>query len=265
MKNSKSIVFKRQQDLLQYLQEKKEIDIESAAAYLRVSATTVRRDLMMFEKQRLISRFHGGARLLEDTLKEEDLPTTDKKMHIDYDQKCVIAKYAADLVNDGDTIFINSSSTALLILDFLQDKHVNVITNNAAAIYRPHAPSVSVILTGGELYARRQSLVGEFALQTIGRINANKAFIGVGAISVQGGITTSVLPETAINELMMRRSSGAAYIVAAHAKIGREHNFLSSSIDRVKTLITCAGGDAAEIERMRAHGVDVIELPTKSV
>lgn len=264
MKNSKSIVFKRQQNLLRYLQEKKEIDIDGAARRLGVSPTTVRRDLMMFEHQRLITRFHGGARLLEDTLKEEDTPTTDKKMRIDYDQKRVIARYAADLVDDGDTIFINSSSTALLMLDFLKDKHVNVITNNASAIYRPHAPSVSVILTGGELYARRQSLVGEFALQTIARINADKAFIGVGAISVKGGITTSVLPETAVNELMMRRSYGKTYIVTANTKIGKEHNFLSSSIDKVEHLITCAGGDAKEIERMRAAGIDIVELPIEA-
>lgn len=261
MKNSKSVVFRRQQQLLELLQEEKQIDVDTAAARLDVSATTIRRDLMMFEKQHLIHRFHGGAQLIAGTLKEEDTSTTDSKAHIDREQKTAIARYAASLIEDGDTIFMNSSSTTLLLLDYLKNKSVIVVTNNSNAIGYPHDPLVTIILTGGEIYERRKSLVGEFALQTLTKINADKAFIGVGGISVNGGITTSVLPETAVNETMMRRSSDHCYVLAARDKIGKEHNFLSGTIDKVNTLITCSGADANEINNLRSHGVEVAEVP----
>src|SRR5574344_2183018 len=109
MKNSKSVVFRRQQQLLELLQAEKQIDVDTAAVRLDVSATTIRRDLIMFEKQHLVHRFHGGAQLIAGTLKEEDSSTADPKAHIDREQKMAIARYAAGLIEDGDTIFMNSS------------------------------------------------------------------------------------------------------------------------------------------------------------
>lgn len=260
MKNSKSIVFRRQQALLQKLQEKKQIDVETIASELNVSPTTIRRDLMMFEKQNLVRRFHGGAEFIEGTLREEDTAPTSPEAIVDDGEKRAIGQYAASLIKDGDTVFINSSSTTLRILDYLKDKQVIVITNNSSAINYPHDASVTIILTGGEIYQRRKSLVGEFAMQTIGKINADKCFLGVGGISAKGGITTSVLPETAINELMMRHAK-TCYVLAAKRKIGRKHNFLSCGINHVDTLITCPGGNQAELDSLRHYGVNVIEVP----
>ena len=261
MKNSKSVVFRRQQELLNILQRQRKIDVDTVSGQLHVSATTIRRDLMMFEKQHLVRRFHGGAKLLEGALKEEDpSPMTMVKSGVDREQKEAIARYAADLIEDGDTIFMNSCSTALKVVDYLQNKHVVIVTNNSAMIGYPHDPMVTVILTGGELYQKRQTLIGEFAMNTLTKINADKAFLGVGGISVKGGITTSVLPETAINDLMLRRCRGTCYILAANSKIGRDHNFLSASVDSIDTLITCQGGNPAELQNLRDRQVEVIEL-----
>lgn len=259
MKNSKSVVFKRQQALLKELREEKTIDVETVAKKLAVSPTTIRRDLIMFEKQNLIERFHGGATLLEESLREEDSPANSYEAE-DKEQKQIIAHYAAELVEDGDTIFINSSSTALMMLDYLKGKRVIVVTNNGFAVSYPHDPQVEIIMTGGEIYRRRNSLVGEFALHTLTKIIADKAFIGVGGISAAGGITTSVLPETAINENMLKRCQGKRYVLAATSKIGREHNFHSADVNQVDCLITCQGSSENEINAIKKSGVEVVEL-----
>ena len=89
------------------------MDVETIAEKLSVSPTTIRRDLQMFEKQHLINRYHGGAQLLEGTLKEED-PSLEPPTPRNISQKHAIAKYAATLIEDGDTIVANivgSSST----------------------------------------------------------------------------------------------------------------------------------------------------------
>ncbi|WP_231038458.1 DeoR/GlpR family DNA-binding transcription regulator [Pectinatus haikarae] len=155
---------------------------------------------------------------------------------------------------------MNSSSTALLILDYLKNKRAVIVTNNGNAIGHSRDPHVELIITGGEIYNRKQSVVGEFALHTLSKITADKAFIGVGGISVKGGITTSVLQETAVNEMMMKRCQGTCYVVAGSSKIGREHNFLSGSIDQISSIITCKGADVDEIARLKESGIDIIEL-----
>jgi DeoR family transcriptional regulator, fructose operon transcriptional repressor len=261
MKNSKSVVFKRQQEILKLLKTYKVIDVDAISKKLSVSATTIRRDLQMFENQHLINRFHGGAKLLEDTLQEEDSPL-ETPSPLSLLQKHAIARYAATLIKEGDTIFMNSSSTTLLLLDYIRDKRVVVVTNNGNAVGYPKDARVELILTGGELHERKQSMVGEFALHTLSKITADKAFIGVGGISVKGGLTTSVLQETAVNELMMRRCQGHCYVLTATPKIGREHNFLSGSIDRVSSIITGKGANAEELTRLREHHVEVVELDT---
>lgn len=264
MKSSKSIVLARQQAILKLLKKERRIDVDTVSERLNVSPTTVRRDLATFEKQNLVKRFHGGAELVEGTLKEEDVFLGDETIQKDLPQKEAIARYAANLIQDGDTIFINSSSTTLLLLRYLGDKHVIVVTNNGNAVNMPTGENVSVLLTGGQLYERRKSLVGEFALHTLMKINADKAFLGVGGISVRAGITTSVLQETAINEMMMRRCQGACYVLAANTKIGRAHNFLSGTIDQVSTLITCTGADEKELDNIQSQGVEVIECTPES-
>jgi len=261
MKNSKTVVFKRQQALLKALKDQANIDVNQMAEELKVSPTTIRRDLQMFENQKLINRFHGGAHLLGGTLKEDPglEPPTPKSVS----QKHAIAKYAAQFIEDGDTIFINSSSTALLLLDYIHDKRVTVITNNGNAIGHPKDPLVELVLTGGEIYDRKQSMIGEFALHTISKIMADKTFIGVGGISVKGGITTSVLQETAVNDLMMKRCQGSCYVLAAAPKIGRQHNFLSGAVERVDTIITGTGADPDELARLKEKGIKIIELETE--
>ena len=108
-----------------------------------------------------------------------------KKTIVDstYNQKKhIIAKYAADLIDDGDTIFINSSSTALLILQYLGNKRVYVVTNNGKALQSTIGSNVELVLTGGQVYERKQSLVGEFATYILSKITADKCFLGVSGI-----------------------------------------------------------------------------------
>lgn len=258
MKSSKSVIFKRQQNILQCLKENKTVHVDEIAQKLNVSPTTIRRDLQIFEQKQLVERFHGGAQLLAGKLKEDT--AEDALSPRTVLQKHAIARYAASLIEHGDTIFMNSGSTTLLILRYLADKRVIVVTNNGNALGAEKGPRVELILTGGEVYERKQSLVGEFALSTLSKITANKTFIGVGGISVEGGITTSVLQETAINEMMLKRCSGPRFVVTTSDKIGREHNFLSGSIDKISTLITDQDADSAEISRLRSRGIEIVQL-----
>lgn len=257
MKSSKGVVYKRQQYILSRLKEKRTVRVEELARELQVSSVTIRRDLQEFEVQGLVSRFHGGASLRDGALKD-DPSLVEKGTVLHLAEKSAIARHAASLVEEGDTIFMNSSSTCLMMLEYIKNKHVVVVTNNGKAVMVPRNPGVELILTGGEVYERKISMVGEVASKTLSRMTASKCFIGVGGISAQHGLTTSTLQETAINELMIKRCSGGCYVLADSSKLGRENNFFSASIDWVSALITDTAASPSEVEQIRKLDVDVI-------
>lgn len=90
----------------------------------------------------------------------------------------LIARYAASLVEDGDTIFINTSSNALKLIAYVKSQNVTVITNNGKAINHEKADGVSIILTGGELRYPKEAMVGDFALRNLQNILPKKPLWG---------------------------------------------------------------------------------------
>lgn len=258
MKFSKSVIQKRQNRILHFLKEQQTASVADLADWLSVSEITIRRDLDFLVEQGLVERYHGGVRYIASREDTDDLLNLvdDSENAI----KDAIAARAAESIEDGDVVFINSSATAMRIIKFLRGRKVVVITNNARAVNVPRDPQVELILTGGEVYGNKRSLIGEFALNTLMKVRATKCVIGVSGISVKGGITSGVLQETAINQAMLRRCSGDKIIVTDGSKIGVEKNFLSGSISDITHLITDTSADADELERLRARGLNIVTI-----
>ena len=256
MKNNRSAIQKRQTQLLHYLGEEKNADVAILSELLKVSPITVRRDLDELASRGLVERYFGGARLVSSAQVDDEsayMETTIQHLS----QKQAIARCAAEMLEDGDTVFINSSSTALLIYPYIRDKHVLIVTNNGRSLIAPRAPSVELVLTGGEVTGNKQSLVGQLTLETLSRITSTKCIIGVSGISVEGGITTRVLQETSINQAMLRRCNGPKIVVTDSSKIGTQHNFFSGTIHDITHLITDTGADPRAVDAIRSAGVNV--------
>lgn len=253
MKSSKSIVQKRQQAILQILYDRSHVTTEDLAADLRVSSLTVRRDLQELAGQGFVKLIRGGANLITGTLHDD--PSTGSSPDSQA-SKQAIACHAALLVQDSDTILINSSTTAIQILPYIKDKKVVVVTNNGLALDMELAPGIELIFTGGEIRGSKKTMVGEMAINNLTRIKASKAFIGVSGISARGGIYTSVLQETAINELMLKRAS-KTIILADGSKIGQQNNFLIGSAKDAAILVTDDSADPAAIFQLEELGIKV--------
>lgn len=80
-------------------------------------------------------------------------------------------------------------------------------------------------------------MTGEFAINNLKRVTATKSFLGCSGFSVNVGMTTALMNEVSINKLMLTRVTDSTYILADHTKIGGESNFVSSSIENIKTLL----------------------------
>ncbi|MBW9213065.1 MULTISPECIES: DeoR/GlpR family DNA-binding transcription regulator [Terrabacteria group] len=254
MKVNYSIVQERRNHIMALIQKLGEISVSTLAKEFSVSELTIRRDLQYWEDKGAVLRHHGGVKFVQTMVNlNTEYLTNDKYKH-------AIAKYAAQYVNDGDTIFINTSSTALLTIQYIINKRVIVITNNAKAVQLKHDPLLSIVLTGGELRFPKESMVGDFAMNNLKRVRANKCFLGCSGISHKDGITTAIMAEASINETMIERTTGERFILCDYTKVGNKHSFLSGNISDINYLISDINADDEEIEKIKEANVEVIKL-----
>jgi DeoR/GlpR family transcriptional regulator of sugar metabolism len=228
---------------------------------MRVSPLTIRRDLVALLDSGKIDRFYGGASLLKyDNRSEENIFSSGFTLN-----KLAIAQYAATLVEDGDTIFINTSSTALAILPHITAKQVTVITNNVKAITSKHRDDMILVFTGGELRFPKEAMVGDFALNNLNRVTASRCFLGCNGINADEGVTTAVLQEATINNLMLTRVTGPRYILADKSKIGRRLNFIYGRLQDISLLITDTEAPQPLVAELRKK-IEVVQVePLKNL
>lgn len=252
MKRSRSSVDSRRQDILRIIRQKDEVKVEDLAEEFHLSLMTVRRDLQYLEDRKLITRFYGGA-----TAKLTTRPMSEGEEIQMYRQR--IAQFASRFVSAGDTLFINGSSTALDILDYIQVPNVRVFTNNGNAISHAYPKSVTITLTGGEV--RGHVMVGDYVMRNLLNITADKTFIGCAAISDHGEFFYNIPTEIGINEAMITRTSKELYILADHTKLQKKSSqaasYGSCSYEQDWTLITDEKADPEVIAKLRELGKKV--------
>lgn len=253
MKRERACVDNRRNVIIEMMKENPEVRVDELAEKLGVSLITIRRDLQYLEDKKLLIRTYGGAIASMGTADELQM------------YRRLIAGYAAALVADGDTLFINTSRNALQLLEFIKANNVTVITNNGKAINHDCAPGVNVVLTGGELRHPKDAMVGDFALRNLQPIYAKKTFVGCSGISAEAGMTTELFNEVSINELMIAHATQEVYVLADHRKIGKNSSFISGPIDRITHLITDEKAPPEALEMIREKGVRVHQVSRKDI
>lgn len=253
-----SLVEQRQDRIMDYLREHKEAKTVDLSTHLNVSEVTIRRDVKDFEQYNFIERFHGGIRLIGDITDQEVL--YEEKGSQFNKVKQMIAKKAVSFIEDGDTVFVNSGSTTLSVIQELNrsGKSIRIITNNAMAPTVIDNHSVELLMTGGEYRLKSKSLIGDNAIRMISKIAANKCIIGVNGISAEEGISTSVYQETSINEMMVESCFGEVIVVADSSKIEEFYNFKSANIDQIDKLITDQAVEDLKVRNIQNKGVQVV-------
>ena len=252
MKVSKALVDKRREEVMKLIQENNFMTVEDLLKQFDVSPATLRRDLQYWESLGAIERNYGGAALLQAFV-EEDEETYQRSRYMK-----AIAKRAAMFIEDGDVVFINSSMTAVMIIDYLKYKHVTIITNNAKAINYNPDENVTVLFTGGELRFPKKSMTGDLAVQTINSITANKCFIGCSGLTSEG-ISTANVKETLVNKTMLQRTKGKKFVLCDHTKVGLNFAFRYATFDGIDYLITDVDADKDVISHIsRRNKINII-------
>jgi DeoR/GlpR family transcriptional regulator of sugar metabolism len=234
------------------------VTVEDLSNKLEVSVITVRRDLSVLEERGILKRTHGGAVLIKPVEREFNYTEKDR---VNKEEKESIGKIAADLVEDGDTVFINSGSTTYQVIRCLEGKRdVKVITNNAAAVADfGGRPGVELILTGGIFRHQSNCLIGDFALNTINMVVSSKIIMGVDGLCIDKGLTSPVYQEAGVTKAMIDRTQGAVICVADNSKIGRITNFVTAPLSVVTTLVTDWLFDETLRSQIEAEGITILK------
>jgi len=212
--------------------------------------------LEWLENEGLLERTHGGA-ILSERVRFE--PEYLQRAGRNIDEKRSIGKAAAELINNGDIIFINSGSTTTqLIHQIRKDADVTIITNNIQAAVDLGEVKFEVIILGGVLQTKSHSVAGHFAIENLNQVYADKAFISVDGISIKYGCTVPSMVEAELIRQMLERTHGETNLLSDHSKWGVISNFEIGKINQFHRLITDDGLD----EHARASLTNRVELIT---
>ncbi|MHA7846769.1 DeoR family transcriptional regulator [Serratia sp. D1N4] len=173
----------RQQTILQLVNDRRRISVSELARATDVSEVTIRQDLNLLEKRSYLKRVHGSAVALES----DDV---DARMMSNFILKQKLARYAASLVNDGETIFIESGSTNALLARYLAErKHITLITVSHYISHLLKETDCEVIVLGGMYQKKSETVVGPLTRMCIQQVHFSKAFIGVDGYHAETGFT----------------------------------------------------------------------------
>lgn len=222
----------RQKQILEILLQEKQIKVKDIAKRLYSSEPSIRRDLTELSNQNLLKRVHGGAILEENSESKQKIPFLIRELE-QSDAKILIAEKAAKLVNDGDVIFIDASTSAYNLIPFLtHKKNITVITSGIKAIIKLAEYGINSYSTGGHLLPTSLSLVGEDAHNNIEKYNADISFFSCRGISDDGYVTDFSIEENLVRQ-KMKKSSKVSVLLCDNNKHGKK--YLHNLCD-IKTL-----------------------------
>jgi DeoR/GlpR family transcriptional regulator of sugar metabolism len=247
--------YERRQALLELLRKQPGLRVPELAQALGVSAGTVRNDLNALEGDGRLTRFHGGAVLREQAGFENTSFSARHREHAA--EKAAIARCAAGLVQDGDSVLLDASSTVYYFAYALKEcQRLRVVTNGLdVARLLSRNPTNTVILIGGVLNQDGSSVTGLFSEQVIQEIHIQKAFVSCSGFSLERGMTEVHLGEAQLKRKAIE-STTQVFALVDSSKFGKEDLTPFARPEQIKHLFTDVGLSPDWIANLRQAGID---------
>jgi DeoR family galactitol utilization operon repressor len=241
----------RERQILQFLTDEPAVSVAELARRLGVSEVTIRTDLKNLAGRGMITRTHGGA-----------LPAFHKsildRQSVRIDEKNRIARAAAELIQDGDTVMMVTGTTTALIPKYLLGKgDIHIVTDSTLLFPWVRAnPSLRLTVVGGEFRSATESFVGPLALEAISHFNVKLAFLGTDGFSAERGITTHLVEGAEMMKAMAARSDRQV-LLADSSKWGRSGFVTVMPLAAIDLLITDRDFDPVQAAALREAGLEV--------
>jgi DeoR/GlpR family transcriptional regulator of sugar metabolism len=246
----------RRLKILELIQEEGSARVKNLARIFSVTEPTIRQDLDKLDAEGLIVKEHGGAFL-------KSVPTQVKSFALQHlenmDRKTAIATAAANLVEDGESLILDSGTTVSELAKLLVDKHSLTVVTNALniALLLGAVRGNEVLVTGGEFKPPTLSLTGEKAAGFFQHIHASKLFLATGGISPGGDLTYPGLNDIPVKRAMIE-SANEVYLLADSTKFGKTSLAILGGIESADFLVTDEGITDEQKHFCEKRGVKVI-------
>jgi len=249
--NSPLFAEERRDQILLMLKEQSKLLVPELCTHFDVSQATIRNDLRELEASGKLKRTHGGA--IPVGKASFDPISRDKK--VDHkDEKRRIAAMAASLVEDGDTIAIDTGTTTFELARLLVGRQrLTIVTNDLMiAFFLENNSDASVVLTGGMLRKGFHCTTGPSVHEQMSKYNVDKAFMATNALSLEKGLTTPGIDLADVKKAMIRIASQVVFLVDS-SKFGRISFIKFADFDVADKIITDKGAGKKTIERMQSE------------
>lgn len=244
----------RLRGVLFYINERESAKVDELAAHFAVSAATVRRDLDELARQGLVQRTHGGALTLRPQSAAER--AFGEKLSLQQEEKIRIAAAAAREVREGDTVLLDSGTTAYqLALRLAEKKNLTIVTHDLyLAANIEFDASTTVVVTGGVKRASQNVLVGGMVEQFLSTLRGDVAFLTADAVSAVFGVSNANFFEAGIKRALVRAAKRVV-LIADHTKTGKNAVVQVCGLDAVDLFITDDGLPGRERTALAEKGV----------
>jgi DeoR family transcriptional regulator, fructose operon transcriptional repressor len=225
----------RQNKIKEMLFKEKRVDVFELSELFSVTEVTIRRDFDKLEQEGFLIKTYGGALLNEEVIQKTVLYDGDDSA---VEEKRMIGKIAAQMMDNGEAIFLSPGTTCLEIARNIKEKKLTVVTNDLMIAYElRESKGIKVIVTGGDLIQSTSTLTGGFALQALNGIYINKAFIGVKGVNFNSGYTVDSHEEVMVIHGVQKIST-EIIIVADYTKFNFTSFAKLGDLTMAKKVIT---------------------------
>jgi DeoR family fructose operon transcriptional repressor len=249
-RRAKLSISARQQEILHRAAGTAQIRVRDLAAEFGVHDMTVRRDLDALVGQGLMERVRGGARMAEEL-------SHHLRAARNIEAKQAIARAALSLIEDGDTVAFDASTTALALVGILHARRVSAIVCSLDAASVLAANGVPFVLVGGAFHASARSFTGVLFEEAMARLHPDKLFFSAKGYAASTGFTDSHLPEVGAKRAMLRSGATAIALVDG-SKCGRRAFATIASLEEIDIVITEAPPAEAEAAALVRADVQLI-------
>jgi len=256
----------RQEQIAQMVADAGRVRVMDLAARFDVSPVTIRKDLLVLEGEARLVRTHGGAIAPRAGSRPE--PAFEVRERLQRDEKWRIGAAAAALVEDGDSIVFDASTTALYVARHLKQRttwhQLTVVTNSIRiALELAGHPGVTVLMLGGRVRAEALSVVGPLGDAVFRLVNVQKAFVGAVGLTLEVGLSDAMEEEAQIKRSMVA-AAREVYALVDHTKWGRTASATFCRPDRLTAIITDEDAPAEMVAVLEGMGVAVTRVPGRS-
>jgi len=257
MAENSLFVEERKLKIVEFVERHKKATVSELCAHFGVSSATIRNDLRDLESSRAITRTHGGAMVRTKTGLEL---TSIQKEDQHLDAKRRIAATALEMIEDGDTIILDTGTTTLEIARLLGSRtNVTVVTNDLVigSVLEPQ-PGITIVMMGGIIRKNFHCTVsaGDAAAQIISGLVVDKAFMGANGLSISRGATTPDIGTAQTKKLMVSMAS-SVIVVCDQSKLGRDSFAQFATAGQIDIVVTDSCLTTVR-EQFEERGVNVI-------